>query len=384
MAAENKDGQEKTEEATAQRLNKMREKGQVPRSQELKTMVSTMVGVVLLVLLGSHLAEGFKSIYAASFTLTKADTAGPDAIFRHLSEAYDVTFWMMLPYFIVMIIAAFLGNTLLGGFVLSRDKIKPKFSNMSPLKGFKRMLGQEALVNLVKSILKAALVGSATTMLLMIYFEDFILLSSLDVEAAIINMLTMIGWFTLLVTSTLIIVAAIDVPYQLYKHKRESKMTKQEVKDERKQTEGSDETRGRVRQMQFQRAQQRMMQEVPNADVIITNPVHFAVALRYDEQQMAAPVVVAKGADLVARHIRDIGEHNHVTIVEAPMLARAIFFTTDLNQPIPAGLYLAVAKLLAYVYQVQASPFDIRDDDHVRHQWEVPDDLRFDASGKKT
>ena len=175
----------------------------------------------------------------------------------------------------------------------------------------------------------------------------------------------------------------IDIPYQMHKFKSESKMTKQEVKDDRKQSEGSDETKRRLRQVQFEAAQRRMMEEVPKADVIITNPLHFAVALRYDEDVMAAPVVVAKGADLIAHRIREIGEEHRITIVEAPMLARAVYFTTDLNQPVPAGLYLAVAKLLAYVYQLEATPFDIRDDDKVRDQWQVPEDMQFDANGKK-
>ncbi len=383
MAKENEDGQEKTEEATPQRLQKMKDKGQVPRSQELKVMVTTMIGVVTIFILGGHFAAGFQSVYENSFKLTKADMGESKAIFGHLSQAYDDTFWLLLPYFVVMILAAFFGNTLIGGFVISKEKLKFKASNMSPLKGIKRMFGTEGLVNLLKSVLKATLVGGATTMLLMFYLADFVHLSEIDIDAAMSKMLNMIGWFAMLVTSTLIIVALIDVPYQLFKHKRDSKMTKQETKDERKQTEGSDETKRRVRQVQFQRAQQRMMQEVPNADVIITNPTHFAVALKYDEAAMAAPIVIAKGADQVAVHIRDIGEHNHVTIVEAPMLARAIYFTTDIEQPIPAGLYLAVAKLLAYVYQLQVSPFEKRDDEKVREQWQVPDDLRFDANGKQ-
>ncbi len=383
MAAENQDGQEKTEEATPTRLKKMRDEGQVPRSQELKTMAMTLMGAALIFLLGSHFADGLFTIYTDSFSLSKADTEVPEAVFIHLSKATDDTLWMMAPYFAAMIITAIFANTLLGGFVISRKKIKPKFSNMSPIKGVKRMFGKDGLVNLLKSVLKAVLVGGATTLLLMYYLADFVQLSKIDVEAAVVKMLTMLGWFSLLVSLTLVIIALIDVPYQLFKFKRDSKMTKQEVKDDRKQTEGSDQTKARVRQVQLQMAQQRMMEEVPKADVIITNPTHFAVALRYDEDDMSAPIVVAKGADLIAKHIRDIAEHNRVTMVEAPMLARAIYFTTDLNQPIPVGLYLAVAKLLAYVYQVQASPFDIRDDDQVRDQWQVPEDMQYDESGRK-
>lgn len=383
MAAENQDGQEKTEDPTAKRQSKMREEGQVPRSQELKTMVMTMIALILLIVMANYLAGGITAIYKDSFILTKADLEGVTPLYNHLSEATSKTLLMMSPYFLVVIISAFIGNTLVGGFVFSKKKLAFKASNMSPLKGIKRMFGPNGLMNLLKAVLKALLVGGITVLLLTTYLDHFIGLSSLDVEPAIEKMLTMLGWFALIVSLSLVIIALIDVPWQVYKHKRDSKMTKQEVKDERKQTEGSDETKRRIKQMQFQRAQQRMMQEVENADVIITNPTHFAVALKYDEELNAAPVVIAKGADLIAQHIRDIGEHHNVTIVEAPMLARAIYFTTDLDQPIPAGLYLAVAKLLAYVYQIQASPFDIRDDDKVRDQWEVPTDMQFDSSGKK-
>ncbi len=284
---------------------------------------------------------------------------------------------------LAMIIMAVISNILMGGFVISKKKIQPKFSNMSPLKGFKRMFGKEGVVNLVKSVLKVVLIGGTSAFLIQVYIGDFINLSKVDVEEGIAEMLIMIGWFALLLSLAMVILALIDIPYQLHKFKEDSKMTKQEVKDDRKQSEGADETKIRIKQMQFQAAQRRMMDEVPNADVIITNPTHFAVALVYDEEEMAAPVVIAKGADLIAHRIREIGEDNHVTIVEAPMLARAIFFTTELNEPIPSGLYLAVAKLLAYVYQIQASPFDIRDDDRVRDQWQVPEDMQFDTSGKR-
>jgi len=383
MAKENKDGQEKTEDPTSQRLQKMRDEGQVPRSQELKTMALSVLGTAMLFIMGAHFGKGFSEIFADNFTLTKADLASNNAIFIHLSDASIATFWMLLPFFIGMIIMGIIANILLGGFVISKKKIKPKFSNMSPIKGFKRMFGKDGAVNLVKSILKVVLIGGISTLLLQLYIDDFIGLSKIDVEAGMAEMLTMIGWFALLLSFSMIILALIDIPYQLYKFKEESKMTKQEVKDDRKQSEGSDETKMRIKQMQFQAAQRRMMDEVPNADVIITNPTHFAVALTYDEDEMAAPLVIAKGADLIARRIREIGEENRITIVEAPMLARAIFFTTDLNQPIPAGLYLAVAKLLAYVYQIEASPFDIRDDDKVRDQWEVPEDMQFDTRGRK-
>ena len=383
MAKENKDGQEKTEDATGKKLDDMRKKGQVPRSQELKTLIVTMTGAVLIIMLAGDFSQGLEEVFTQGFTVSKEDTSSNEVILSRFSDAIDTTFWMLLPYFLGLIVAAYYGNTLLGGFVISGDKMKPKFSNMSPAKGLKRMFGKDGLVKLGVSLLKVILIGGVTYFLLAFFIDDFLGLVNKTTHIAIHDMLSMLGDFTLAITATLIIIAAIDVPYQIYKHKTESKMTKQEVKDERKQTDGSDEVKGKIRQMQYQRAQQRMMDEVPNADVIITNPTHFAVALRYDDAEMGAPIVLAKGADQVAQHIREIGEFNRVTIVEAPMLARAIFFTTEIDEAIPAGLYLAVAKLLAYAYQLEVSPFDIRDDDRVRDQWEVPEDMKFDTSGKK-
>lgn len=382
MAKENQDGQEKTEDPTAQRLKKMRDDGQVPRSQELKTMALSVLGAALIFIMGSHFAGGFSEVYINNFKLTKADMTGGDAIFRHLSDAFETTFWMLAPYFGAMIVMAILASILMGGFVFSKKKMAPKLSNMSLLKGFNRMFGKEGIVNLLKSILKVVLIGGVSTLLLMAYIGDFIALSQETTDKAMAEMLTMVAWFSLLLSFSLIFIALIDIPYQLHKFKSDAKMTKQEVKDDRKQSEGSDETKSRIRGLQYQAAQRRMMDEVPNADVIITNPIHFSVALRYDEEDMGAPVVIAKGADLIALRIREIGEEHRVTMVEAPMLARAIYFTTDLNHPIPSGLYLAVAKLLAYVYQVQATPFDVRDDDKVRDQWEVPEDMQFDANGR--
>ncbi len=173
-------------------------------------------------------------------------------------------------------------------------------------------------------------------------------------EPAIARGLSMLGWAAVILTSTLIVLALFDVPFQLWDHKRQLKMTQQEVRDELKETEGRPEVRGRIRQLQREMAQRRMMEEVPKADVIVTNPTHFAVALRYDADRMRAPIVVAKGADLVAANIRRVGREHDVPLVEAPLLARAIYFSTELEAPIPAGLYLAVAQLLAYVFQLKA------------------------------
>ena len=189
---------------------------------------------------------------------------------------------------------------------------------------------------------------------------------------------SLLGWSLILITSTLILVAAIDVPFQLWEHKRQLKMTRQEVRDEMKETEGRPEVKGRIRQLQREMAQRRMMDEVPKADVIITNPSHYAVALRYDQDAMAAPKLVAKGADLVAFNIRKVGQEAEVPVVESPMLARAIYFHTELNESIPAGLYLAVAKLLAYVFQLKVYRTDGGDIPEAPSDLPVPEEYQHD------
>jgi flagellar biosynthetic protein FlhB len=200
----------------------------------------------------------------------------------------------------------------------------------------------------------------------------------MDLEPAIARAMTMLGWATVILASTLIVLALFDVPFQLWDHKRQLKMTQQEVRDELKQTEGRPEVRSRIRQLQREMAQRRMMEQVPKADVIVTNPTHYAVALRYDSDRMKAPVVVAKGADLIAANIRRSGVEHQVPLVEAPVLARAIYFSTELEAPIPAGLYLAVAQLLAYVFQIKAYREFGGDIPQAPESYPVPEDLRHE------
>jgi len=211
----------------------------------------------------------------------------------------------------------------------------------------------QGLMELVKSILKVVLVGGLAFVLIWILFHDILSLGALDFKQAYLASAEMVGWFFLAVCSTVILIAAFDVPFQIFQHRKKLRMTKQEVKEERKNTEGSPEIKGKIRRLQIEAAMRRMMEEVPKADVVITNPTHFAVALRYDDKRMRAPKVVAKGSDLVAARIREIATENNVPLFSAPPLARAIYFTTEINDEIPARLYLAVAQVLAYIFQLK-------------------------------
>ena len=272
----------------------------------------------------------------------------------HLTKAVGDALLLLLPYFAVMMVVAILSSVALGGFNISIEAMQPKLSKMNPLKGIKRIFSAKGLMELLKSLGKFVLVGAATFSLLYSWSGDLLRLGDLNVEQALLQGMTMLGWASLILSSTLILMALIDVPFQLWQHKKDLKMTQQEVRDEMKQTEGKPEVKGRIRQMQREIAQRRMMEEVPKADVIVTNPTHYAVALRYNPDKMNAPMVVAKGRDLVAANIRNLAEAHQVPLVEAPMLARAIYFNTELQQQIPAALFLSVAQLLAYVFQLRA------------------------------
>ncbi len=351
--AENQDGQEKSQEPTGKRIQDARRKGQVPRSRELNTMMLTLVGALALILMGQQLTRGIKGLFTANFSLSRTDIFDPAAMPNHFVSAVQDALAMLMPFFGVMIAVAILASIALGGFNISLQALTPKFSKLNPISGMKRLFSAKGLMELLKSLAKFLLIGGVTVILTWVWADDLILLGKMDVGLAIARGTEMLGWAGVILAATLILMAAVDVPFQLWDHNRQLKMTNQEVRDELKETDGRPEVKGRIRQLQREMAQRRMLQEVPQADVIVTNPTHFAIALRYDKEKMRAPVVVAKGADLVAANIRRVGEQHDVPTVESPLLARAVYFSTELNDPIPAGLYLAVAQLLAYVFQLR-------------------------------
>ena len=376
--AENQDGQEKSHDPTAKRLQDARRKGQVPRSRELNTMAITLLGAVTMIALAPRFTEGLHQLFVGQFVLKRRDLFDPSALLNHLAAAIADALWMLLPFFLVMVAVAVLSSIALGGFNISAEAMKPKLSKLDPIKGMKRVFSVKGLMELLKSMGKFLLVGAATVLLLYVWAEELLMLGDLDIDVALKQGMTMVGWSAVLIASTLIVLAMIDVPFQLWQFRRDLKMTQQEVRDELKETEGKPEIKNRIRKTQMEMAQRRMMEAVPDADVVVTNPTHYAVALRYEAERMAAPVVVAKGKGLIAANIRKVGEAHGVPRVEAPALARAIYFNTELQQQIPAALFLAVAQLLAYVFQLRASREEGGDIPSPPEEFPVPEAFRHD------
>ncbi|MGZ4959779.1 MAG: flagellar biosynthesis protein FlhB [Methylomonas sp.] len=348
-------GQDKTEAPTGKRLADSRKKGQVPRSKELNTLVTLIVSSALFILMGRTMTEGLLSMMKHQFQLSREEIFDPATPVIYFKLAVAEGFSRIAPFMLTLMVADLLVPLLMGGWNYTTEAFEPKFSKLNPLAGIKRIVGIQGIVELIKAIIKTVLVALVAWNLFKVYFDDFMGLSRLNVDQAIYHAADIIAFCLLVLSAALLLVVMIDVPYQLWHHQSQLKMTKQEVRDESKEQEGSPEVKGKIRRMQMEAAQRRMMEAVPSADVIVTNPTHFAVALKYDQNSGGAPVLVAKGADLVAAQIRNLALAAKVPLVAAPALARALYHSTELNQEIPRGLFLAVAQVLAYVFQLRAA-----------------------------
>ncbi|CAM3995365.1 flagellar biosynthesis protein FlhB [Shewanella aquimarina] len=351
--ADNDTSQEKTEEATPRRREQAREKGQVARSKELGTSAVLMSAAVGFAVIGPSLGQSLMSVMTNLFTMSRPEIYDTNSMFNIWMMVFSELAIPMASFVLFLAFVAFLGNIVLGGITFSAKAFMPKGNKMNPISGFKRMFGVQALVELTKGIAKFSVVALMAYLLLSYYFTDILTLSQGHLPGNVYNALDLLVWMFIVLCSSTVIIVVIDVPFQIWNHNKQLRMTKQEIKDEYKDTEGQPEVKGRVRQMQREMAQRRMMAEVPNADVIVVNPEHYAVAVKYDVTKAAAPYVLAKGVDDVAFKIREIAREHDVAIVSAPPLARAIYHTTKIDQEIPEGLFTAVAQVLAYVFQLR-------------------------------
>ena len=353
MAEEAEQGGERTEEPSQRRLQQAREHGNVPRSRELTNFATMIGGSVLLIATGPALAGRMTQLMRYFLAIDASRLADPHTMISALGEAAVIGLGALLPIFAALILLVLLASVALGGWNFSPAALAPDFTRMSPLAGIKRLLGLRGATELGKALLKCALVGGVSAAVVAWLFADVLALGRMAPRAAIGRGAGLLSWAFVWLCASLALVAMVDVPLQLFQYKRSLRMTRQELRDEAKEQDGRPETKQRIRQMQQLVARRRMMHKVPAADVVIVNPTHFAVALKYDANRMSAPQVVAKGADFVAQNIRRIAEEHRVPIFESPKLARALYRSTDLNREIPAGLYLAVAQVLSYIFRIR-------------------------------
>jgi flagellar biosynthetic protein FlhB len=345
-------GQEKTEDPTSKKLDDTRKKGQVARSKDLATFTVLVASSAGLLLFGKEIAGSVLDVCRRLLSLDEKDIFNPYSMFSVWGDALYELFPGLLKFFLLIMLAAYVGSVLVGGYNFTWQAVGFKWSKLNPAAGFKRMFGLQAMVELLKSVAKVLVIGGLTFALLTTFFDDIMALSLMTNPQDIFASVEILAWVFFGICFSVIVIAAIDTPYQLWKHHKELKMTLQEVKDEYKNSEGDPRVKGRIRSLQYQAARRRMIAAVPTADVVVTNPTHFAVALKYDQAKFRAPVVVAKGADEMALYIRRLAEENKVPVLESPALARSIFYTTELDHPIPEQLFAAVAQVLAYVYQL--------------------------------
>ena len=351
--AEEQSGQERTEEPTERRLQEARRKGQVPRSRELNTFMVTLASALALWLFGTWGVQGVSEIMATSLTLEGDILRDPELVPVHLMQVIVNGIILIVPFLAVTLAAALIGPASMGGLIFSADSLGFKLEKLDPVKGLGRIFSLKGLVELVKTLLKFGLLLSAAVLLYFSVEHEVLALGTLTLEEGLSRSGTIIIWGLLVLALTMILIAGIDVPFQLFEHNKQLKMTRQEIKDEMKETDGNPQMKGRIRQAQREASQRRMMADVPTADVIITNPTHYSVALKYDQGGVTAPRVIAKGKDLVAMQIRHIGRMNDVVIYEEPPLARALYASTEIGHEIPSNLFLAVARVLAYVYHLR-------------------------------
>lgn len=351
--ADNDSDQEKTEEATPRRKEKAREEGQVARSRELNTFLLLLGGVIGLYSMGNMLYDQLGAVMEQAFLFERRQAMESTPMLVNALDLGQRTLFAMMPLFLLLAIIALVAPGLMGGWLISGKSMQPKFSKLNPIKGVKRIFSTQALIELAKAIAKSFLVGGVAATFLYFNIGKFMALMDQPIQQALTNALSMAAQAAGLMVLVLIVVILIDVPFQLWDNAKKLRMSQEEIKREHKESEGDPHVKARIRQQQQAMARGRMMSKVPEADVIITNPTHYAIALTYQEGSMGAPRLVAKGADAVAARIREIAEEAGVPRLQAAPLARALYHHVDLDAEVPAELYTAVAEVMAWAYRLK-------------------------------
>ncbi|NOY63137.1 MAG: flagellar biosynthesis protein FlhB [Gammaproteobacteria bacterium] len=378
-------GQERSEEPTDKRVRESREKGQIARSRELTTLTMLLIASAGFLIFGAQIVDGITGIMHDGFVLERGALFDSHRLFDALMAAVVKALLLLAPLCALLVVGALVAPMALGGWSFSIKSVSFQWSKVDPIKGLKRVFGWRGLMELLKALAKFLLILSLAIWLLWDLKDSFIALGQQEPAQALVHAGELLSWCFVALSSVLIVVAAIDVPFQIWEHKRQLKMTRQEIKDEMKDTDGNPELKRRIRSAQQEMAQKRMMQEIPKADVIVTNPDHYAVALRYAPADVRdashapsrAPMVVAKGVDVIAMQIRALASEHEIPLLAAPPLARALYYSTELNHEIPMGLYRAVAQVLAYVYQLRRTRrYYSEKPIPMRETLPIPDELR--------
>ena len=357
--AEEQTGQERTEQPTERRLQEARKKGQVPRSRELNTMLSLMLAAIALLVLGGNISRNIMNISVEGFSVSRELIFDPSQLPYQFMHMASQALLALLPFMAVMLVGVFAGPLMMGGWSFSLETIAFKSEKLNPIKGLARIFSLKGLVELAKALAKFLLLLGAAILIFFSIDQQLLSLASMNPKAAGLEAVTVLVQVLLILSATTILIVALDVPFELWNHSKQLRMTKQEVRDEMKETDGNPQVKQRIRTMQRQLAEGRMMEDVKTADVVITNPTHYAVALQYLDRPGSAPRLVAKGKDLTALRIRAIATEHDIPLFEAPPLARALYRSTEIGHEIPHVLYMAVARVLAYVFQLKnAGPTD--------------------------
>jgi len=361
---------ERTEPASARKLEQARERGNVPRSRELATLAVLLASAGVIAMLGMFMYQGLGRVMRNSLSFDLADVASPVMMGRNLMDAGIDGVLLYLPMAITVVVSAVGANLMLSGWVFSTQALEPNFSKMNPIPGIARMFSRTALAELIKALLKGGLIAGVAGWMIWHQHDGILALANEPLESAVVHF-GQIAMFTFLASvAAFALIVLLDVPFQLWNYHHGLRMTKEEIRQEGKEIEGDPQIKARIRSLQREAARRRMMQAIPQADVVVTNPMHFAVALKYEEKGMSAPVVLAKGSQLIAERIKELAREHRIPVVEAPPLARALHRHVEVGETIPATLFTAVAQVLAYVYQLNQSLSPVLPND-----WQVPPKL---------
>jgi flagellar biosynthetic protein FlhB len=342
---------ERTEPASGRRLEQAREEGQVPRSREVGAFLILMVAAGSFWFMGPWMMQRVVAIFRRGLSVDASLTREPQLMLVRFADISLDALQVFAPFLLVLIVAALVSPYFLGSWNFSLKALQPDLGRLDPLKGLARLVSWSGVVELVKAVAKASLVGGVAVWVLWSQHKSIFAIFGQSVEVGLASAGHLLNFSFLVVVSAMLLIVLADVPFQLWQYHDKLKMSREEVRQEGKEMEGNPEVKGRIRQLQREAARNRMMGAIPTADVIITNPTHFAVALAY-KSGMTAPKVVAKGQGNIALKIREIGAEHGVPMLEAPPLARALYRHTELDQEVPSSLYAAVAEVLAYVYQL--------------------------------